>query len=385
MAMMPCFVFKRFFSHGAVPRSSPKQVRKLRAFAFQKGGRMGGANKRDFNPKETETTNDEPIAPPLVVSVPTIQLNDGNKMPVLGLGTANMAPDVCSRIVSTGLRAGYRHIDCSPIYNNQQAVGEGIKRVLDTATHLRREDLFLTSKLWNTHHKMQYIKPTLEKTLMELGVDYLDLYLINWPFAFTHKHAAEDHPFPRDAEGHIRYEDSRLAETWAAMEDMVRLGLVRSIGVSNFDTDDLKQVTEDCNITPAVNQIEFHPYCIHEGILNFCHKHNIQVVGHTVLGGQDHLKFETGLHNLKEDATVVRIARSHRRTPAQVLSLFAYQSGLAVIAKTAHAKHIHENLDMFTWRLTDEDMKELRKLNRNEHLHIPPWMTVDEMLNTDFV
>ncbi|EEY21676.1 aldose reductase [Verticillium alfalfae VaMs.102] len=184
----------------------------------------------------------------------SFKLNSGHSIPAVGLGTWQSGPNEVARAVEHALRHGYRHIDAAAVYDNEEEVGAGIK-----ASGVPREEIFLTSKLWNTHHKAEDVEEALDQSLADLGTDYVDLYLIHWPVSFS-KPAEKKQRFPLAADGGVDVIDVPASETWKAMEALVKKGKIRSIGVSNFSKARIEDLLKTAEIKPAVNQIEAHPY-----------------------------------------------------------------------------------------------------------------------------
>lgn len=194
----------------------------------------------------------------------TIKLNNGRSIPTVGLGTWKSKPGEVASAVKTAIQAGYRHIDCAAVYGNEKEVGEALKSCIGSAVN--REDLFITSKLWNTKHNPSDVRPALMQTLSDLGLDYLDLYLIHWPIALKDG----DEPFPKDADGKLIYAYHDPYDTWQAMETLVNDGLVRAIGLSNFNSKQVDDIISKSQIKPAVLQVECHPYLNQAQLIKHC-------------------------------------------------------------------------------------------------------------------
>jgi len=198
----------------------------------------------------------------------SLKLNNGFEMPLLGLGTWKSKAGEVEVAVESALKCGYRHLDCAACYGNEEEVGAGIR-----ASGVPRGEIFITSKLWNTKHHPDDVEAACRKTLADLGLDYLDLYLIHWPMAFERGKK----PFPKNEDGSLRYDFSiHPTETWLAMERLVTIGLVRTIGLSNFNSEQIADILERGSIVPAVNQVESHPYLGQAQLLHFCTEHGIR-------------------------------------------------------------------------------------------------------------
>lgn len=290
----------------------------------------------------------------------TITLNNQQKMPVLGLGTWRAEPGVVGAAVEHALMtAGYTHIDGAAIYGNESEIGETYKKVFSSG-QVKREDVFITSKLWNTNHHPDHVEAACRKTLQDLQLEYLDLYLVHWGIAFAHSDVLEP---VRD--GEVETENVSLQETWQAMEQLVEKGLVKSIGVSNYTAPMILDLLHYAKIKPVINQIEIHPYNSQQEIVAFCQKHDIQITAYSPLGS--HGEGEKPL----TDPVVTEIAQVHGKTPAQVLIRWAVQRGLTVIPKSTKPERIDENGSIFDFELSDEEMSNVNDLNRN-HRYVDP-------------
>jgi len=286
---------------------------------------------------------------------PSIKLNTGAQMPALGLGTWKAAPKEVGNTVKLALESGYRHIDCAAVYDNEAEIGQSLKEVFSKGK-IKREDVFITSKLWNTEHAKSKVRPALEKTLKDLQLSYLDLYLVHWPVAFVYKSDEED-------DGIITFDKVPLQETWAAMEDLMKTGLVKAIGVSNYPLITLLDLLSYAKIVPAVNQVELSPYTIHESLFTKCQENGIQIVGYSPFGGDLVQKPKSGpLHN----AVITELAKKYSKTPAQVILRWVVQRGFATIPKTVKSDRLAENLQAVgdeVFVLSPKDVEAINELN----------------------
>jgi alcohol dehydrogenase (NADP+) len=266
----------------------------------------------------------------------TIVLNHGGgHLPALGFGT--LIPDAATTISATraALEAGFRHIDCAERYLNEREVGEALRIGLATGG-VAREDIFVTTKLWNSNHRPERVEPAFEASLERLGIDYLDLYLIHTPFAFQPGHEHD----PRDENGHLIYDkDVTLLDTWRAMEDLVDHGRCRAIGLSDIGLDEFRPLYESARIKPAVVQVEAHPYLPETELLEFCKENEIVFLAFAPLG-----------HGIRpgplEDPVITQIAARIGKTPAQVLLAWAIQRGGALLTTPKNAARARENFDI---------------------------------------
>jgi len=274
-------------------------------------------------------------------------------MPIIGLGTWKSKPGEVYDAVLTALKTGYRHIDCAPIYGNEAEVGNAIRDAISQGV-LKREDLWVTSKLWNDAHRKKEVIPALKKTLNDLKLDYLDLFLVHWPVALK-----EGVMFPKDGDDFLSLEEVPVTETWQGMEAAVDEGLARHIGVSNFNLERVKHLVNNSRIQPEMNQVELHPFLPQSDLLDGCRDLGVHLTAYSPLGSKDRSsaikKDDEPL--LLEHPAVKRVADKRDCTPGQVLISWAVHRGTAVIPKSTNAGRIQENLKSAEVELSVEDLQ----------------------------
>ncbi|HEY2147250.1 MAG TPA: aldo/keto reductase, partial [Pirellulales bacterium] len=282
-----------------------------------------------------------------------IKLADGAAMPAVGLGLWKIDRPAAADSLVRAIRAGYRHFDSACDYGNEAEAGDGLAAALKERL-CRRDDLWITSKLWNTYHGRQHVRPALERTLRDLKLDCLDLYLIHFPIALEYVSPEVRYPpgwFYDTAAAEPRMTPARvpLSETWQAMEEVVRAGLVRRIGVCNYNCALLRDLLAYGSMRPAVLQVELHPYLAQEKLLRFCREEGIAVTGFSPLGAASYvsLGMATACDSVLSEPAIVDAARRHGKTPAQVALRWGVQRGTAVIPKTTRAERLAENLAIF--------------------------------------
>jgi alcohol dehydrogenase (NADP+) len=277
-------------------------------------------------------------------------------MPALGFGT--LITDAAETISATrdALDAGFRHLDCAERYRNEREVGEVLHEWLAKGRSAR-EDLFITTKLWNSNHRPERVKPSFDASLKRLGIDYIDLYLIHTPFAFQ----PGDEQDPRDAEGNVVYDRGvTLLETWRAMEALVKDGRCRAIGLSDITLNELGPLYESAMIKPAVVQVESHPYLPETELLNFCKQNDIVLLAFAPLGH--------GMRpGLLDDPVISAIATRVGKTPAQVLLAWAVQRGTALLTTPKTAARARENFDISA--LPDDALNEINSISTRQRLN----------------
>jgi diketogulonate reductase-like aldo/keto reductase len=277
-----------------------------------------------------------------------IRLADGQgAIPAVGFGT--LIPDLAATKQATkaALEVGFRHLDCAERYRNEEPVGDAIREMFDAGT-VRREDLFVTTKLWNTNHRPERVKPAFDASLARLQIDYADCYLIHTPFAFR----PGDDQDPRDENGEVIYDDGvTLAETWGAMEGLVDDGHCRSIGLSDVTLEKVREIVAIARIKPAVVQVESHPYLPEWELLSFCQEHGIVLLAFAALG-------HSSVPNLLEDPVITAAAARLHMTPAQVALSWAVQRGTAYLTTSTKPQRIQENFEVST--LPEDVMSDIR-------------------------
>lgn len=291
-------------------------------------------------------------------------LRSGHKMPMVGFGTyaPKDSDDDVINAVHTAVKCGYRHLDCAAIYRNERAVGSAIKQLIVEGT-VSREDLFVASKLWNTCHRPDLVRTSLKKSLDDLGLKYMDLYLIHWPVAY--KEGGEFHP--KDDSGKVIYSDVDYLDTWKALEDCVDEGLCRNIGLSNFSSRQIKRLLDEGRIKPSCNQVEIHLHHANEKLVRYCQENGIAVTAYSPLGSPGNMN-EPGTKCL-EEPVLLEIAKAKNKTPAQIILRFILQRNIGVIPKTVKPRRVKENFQLFDFELSPDEMKKLLDLNKNYRLN----------------
>ncbi|OMJ28820.1 putative NAD(P)H-dependent D-xylose reductase xyl1 [Smittium culicis] len=308
----------------------------------------------------------------------SITLSSGHKMPLVGLGLWKVPRNVCKDTVFQAIKSGYRLLDSAADYGNEIEVGQGIKEAIDQGLVIRSE-LFITSKLWCTHHRKEHVSLALEKTMSDLGVDYLDLYLVHFPISVKYVPIEERYPstFYFDPEKKICIIDPvPYQETWQAMEQLSSEGKARSIGICNLGADLLMDIMSYAKIKPAVFEMELHPYLTRKQLVEFAQKIGIAITAYSSFGDASYQSM--GMVNqgesfvpLLENKVILDIAKHHKVTPAQVVLRWAIQQNIAVIPKSSNPERIFYNNQVFDFALTESQMESIDDLNENIRFNDP--------------
>ncbi|KAK0403458.1 hypothetical protein QR680_016930 [Steinernema hermaphroditum] len=288
-----------------------------------------------------------------------LELNSGFRFPLFGLGTWLSQPGEVADAVKKAIFAGYRHIDCAHAYGNQKEIGACLEALFAEGA-AKREELFITSKIWNTFHSYEAAKSAVDTILEELRLEYLDLCLIHWPIAY--KEGGEK--FPKDEDGKILYSGIDFMETWKAMEEKVAEGKIRSIGLSNFGEHQIERVWSEGNVKPAVLQVEMNAYLQQPKLIDFCAEKNLHITAYSPLGNAASPMRKEAQPLLLEDPLLREIAEAHQKTVAQIALRFLVQRGVAPIPKSTSEKRLAENFDIFDFALSEEEMLNIASLDR---------------------
>ncbi|MFO7906155.1 MAG: aldo/keto reductase [Planctomycetota bacterium] len=311
------------------------------------------------------------------MTFPTLQLRTGDALPSLGLGMWKVDSHVAPSLVKEAVAVGYRHFDCACDYGNEAAVGQGLQEVLRDG-RCTRDDLWVTSKLWNTYHRPRHVRGAIEKSLADLKLDYLDLYLIHFPISLKFVPMEDRYPpgwfFDPDASNPKMEPDPvPISDTWGAMEELVEAGLAKTVGVCNFGCSLLRDMLSYASIPPAVLQVESHPYLVQEKLLRFCKEQQIAYTAFSPLGALSY--FELGMagpgESLLQLPVVREAAKRHGKSPAQILLRWGIQRKTAVIPKTSKPERLQENADIFDFTLSESEMDDITQLDRRRRFNDP--------------
>lgn len=291
----------------------------------------------------------------------TLKFQNGDTMHAIGLGTWKASGNELKKAVKDAIYAGYRHIDTAKNYGNEEIIGEALAEIFAEGK-IFREDVFITSKLWNDAHAEGQVIPALQDSLKKLKLDYLDLYLIHWPVAFRN-----GINFPKKPDDYLSPEEAPIIDTWLQMEKAKNDGLTKHIGVSNFSKKKLKDLNSNATQKPEMNQVELHPLLQQESLLDYCKSEDILVTAYSPLGSGDRSKAMKAEDepNMMDIDVLKEIALDRSATVAQVLIAWHNHRGCAAIPKSTTKEHIISNFKAADVELTDSDMKKIAKLDRH--------------------
>ena len=290
-----------------------------------------------------------------------LKFNNNDKMPALGLGTWKSTKGEVYLAVRKAIEIGYRHFDCAFIYGNEHEIGQAIADAIKQ-DGIKREDLWITSKLWNNRHKKENVQAAIELTLHDLQVDYLDLYLIHWPVA--HKY---DVSYPQNGTDLVSLNEIPLSETWQGMVTLKEKKLSNHIGVSNFSIKKIKQITENTGILPEVLQLELQPFLQQKQVLDFANEKGIFLTGFCPLGSADRpaSRISEGEPKLFENQTILAIAKERGYSAAQIMLAWAVNRGTSVIPKSVNPQRLKENLAAADIELSANEMNQINHLDQH--------------------
>lgn len=307
----------------------------------------------------------------------SLTLNTTRSLPAVGLGFWKVEPALAANLAVEAALVGYRHLDCASDYGNEPEVGIGLRRIVSEKI-CSRDELHVTSKLWNTYHRAEHVLPAVKTSLHDLQLDVLDLYLIHFPIALAYVPFTERYPAgwfydPKAPHPTMKPDPVPILETWQAMEELVTAGLVRDIGVCNFGVAVLRDLLASARIRPAVLQIESHPYLVQQKLIRFCQQEQIAATAFSPLGAQSYfsLNMAASHESVLSCDTIQRIATHHGRTPAQIVLRWGVQRGTAVVPKSTRAERLRENLHIFDFELSELEMQSINNLDQHRRFNDP--------------
>jgi len=308
---------------------------------------------------------------------PTARLNDGYYIPIVGLGTFLSKANDCEQAVKDAIDAGYRHIDSAFLYGNEKEVGHAVRAKIAEGV-IKREDIFITTKLWSTFHEPEQAEKAFQRSFDNLNLGYIDLFLMHTPVAYkpVHKNGSSEVPqdvddvelSPVDSEGLIKSVDVDYVDTWRVMEKQVKSGRVRSIGVSNFNSQQIERLLSVAEIKPVMNQIECHPNLNQLKLIKFCTDRDILVTAYSPFGRPHIIGQENAAKLAINDPKVKEIANRYNKSTGQIILRYLINNGVIVVPKSTNKERIQQNINIFDFDLSEEDTKTLHGINTNTRL-----------------
>ncbi|KAL3496612.1 NADP-dependent oxidoreductase domain-containing protein [Aspergillus germanicus] len=309
------------------------------------------------------------------MTTPSIKLSSGYAMPIVGFGLWKVNNDTCADQVYEAIKAGYRLFDGACDYGNEVEAGQGVARAIKEGI-VKREDLFIVSKLWNSFHDGDRVEPIARKQLADWGVDYFDLYIVHFPISLKYVDPSVRYPPSWNSEaGKVELGNATIQETWTAMESLVDKSLARSIGISNFSAQLLMDLLRYARVRPATLQIEHHPYLTQARLVDYAQREGIAITAYSSFGPLSFLELQvTKAENtppLFEHNTIKSIAAKHGKTPAQVLLRWATQRNIAVIPKSNNPARLAQNLDVVGFDLEAAEIEAISALDKGLRFNDP--------------
>lgn len=295
---------------------------------------------------------------------PKVKLNNGYEMPVLGLGTWLSREGEGIAAVKAAIDAGYRHIDTAYLYRNEKEVGQAIREKIAEGV-IKREDMFVTTKLWNGFHDPKHVEETFNRSLANLDIGYIDLYLMHTPMSYEFVSWEPENP---DAASVPRLTDIDYVETWRAMEKLLETGKVKSLGVSNFNSEQVARIVKECKVKPVTNQVECNPGLNQRMLTEFCNKLGVTLTAYSPLGRPNY--YEKDPENTPkpalDDARVLEIGKKYNKTPGQIILRYLVDIGTIPVPKSANPERLRQNIDIFDFKLTADEIKIMDGFNTGQ-------------------
>ncbi|XP_040161419.1 1,5-anhydro-D-fructose reductase [Anopheles arabiensis] len=298
--------------------------------------------------------------------IPSVRLNNGLEMPVLGLGTYLATEEEGIAAVKMAIDEGYRHIDTAYFYQNENQVGQAVRAKIAEGL-IKREDVFIVTKVWNTYHAPEHVAEACQRSLDNLGLGYIDLFLIHWPMGWKFCGWTGDDLLPMNANGKSIDSDVDYLDTWKAMESLVKEGKVKSIGVSNFNSEQLTRLLANCEIKPVTNQVECNPGINQRKLIKFCRQRDIVITAYSPLGRPNMADPVVGTAGIPkhalDDPRVIAIGQKYGKSAGQVVLRYLVELGTLPIPKSSKLERIRQNIDIFDFSLTEEEIKVMDGFN----------------------
>ncbi|XP_055598181.1 1,5-anhydro-D-fructose reductase-like [Uranotaenia lowii] len=297
----------------------------------------------------------------MVHLAPTVTLNNGCKIPALGLGTWSLRGDEGIRAVKTAIDEGFRHFDTACLYGNEKEVGQAVRDKIAEGV-ITREDVFVTSKLWNSHHDPENVEGALDRSLAMLGLDYIDLYLMHTPMSYKFSSWEPEDP---EAATVPEFTAIDFVDTWRAMEKLLQTGKIKSIGVSNFNSEQVARIVNECTVAPVINQVECNPALNQRQLIEFCKNLNVAITAYSPLGRPNYYEKDP-INEPKpalDDPLVLALSQKYDKTPGQIILRYLIHQGTIPIPMAADPELIRQNIEIFSFKLSDEDIQAMWSLN----------------------